>query len=98
MEPPAPESFHRDGHRLARLVGLVFGALMHLIVGAFVLPSGVVAPGWAWIGLVTLWVVGAGLLWTWRRSPVRTLLVPVVMAAIWWATLTAGDVWLGWTA
>ena len=98
MEPHEPESFHQDGQRLASLVGLVFGALMHLIVGAFVLPSGVLAPWWAGFGLVALWLVGARLLWAWRHSPVRTLLVPVAMAAIWWAALTAGDAWLGWTA
>lgn len=97
MVTDEPDPFHEDGRRLAALVGLVFGALMHLVVGAFVLPSGLVAPWWAWFALVALWVVGARLLWTWRRSPVRTLLVPVAMAAIWWTTLTAGDAWLGWT-
>lgn len=97
MPPHEPESFHEDGRRLAGLVGLVFGALMHLIVGAFVLPSGLVAPWWAWFGLLALWVVGARLLWAWREAPVRALLVPVAMAAILWATLAAGGAWLGWT-
>jgi hypothetical protein len=25
------------------------------------------------------------------------MLVPFAMAAIWWATITAGGSWLGWT-
>lgn len=98
MEPREPGSFDDDGHRIASAIGVAFGGLLHLVVGAFVLPSGLVAPAWAWLGLVALWVAGALLLWVWRRSPVRALLVPVAMAAIWWAALTAGDVWLGWTA
>lgn len=97
MDPNEPEPFHEDGQRLAGLVGLVFGALMHLIVGAFVLPSGLVVAWWAWLVLVALWVLGARLLWTWRNAPVRALLVPAAMAAIWWATLAAGGAWLGWT-
>jgi hypothetical protein len=42
-----------------------------------------------------LWVP----IWRWRRlHPFRVMLLPFVMAAIWWATITAGDLWLGWTA
>lgn len=92
-------SDYRDqGHLIASLIGVVSGTLMHLLVAAFVFPSGLVAPRWAWAGLVTLWVLGAWLIWHWRRSPIRAMLVPIAMAAIWWGTLTIGDVWLGWTA
>lgn len=85
-------------HQLASMIGFAFGVLLHSLVGVFVLPSGLVVPAWAWTLLVTLWLAGAWLLWRWRRSPVRTLLVPVVMGAVWFATLTVGDAWLGWTA
>ncbi len=87
-----------EGRRLASMVALVFSAMLHAVVAVFVFPSGLIAPGWAWTLLVALWMLGAWLLWRWRRFPIRILLVPFVMAAIWYATITAGDVWLGWTA
>ncbi len=90
--------FHDEGRRLASLVALVFGSLMHAIVGYFVFLTGLVAPGWVWFTMVALWVVAARLLWRWRTSPIRALFVPILMAAIWWSTLMAGDRWLGWTA
>lgn len=90
--------FKDHGHRLASLIAVVFGSLMHVVVGVFVLSSGLVAPAWAAAILSILWVAAAWLLWRWRTTPIRALLVPVGMAAIWWATVTAGDAWLGWTA
>lgn len=92
------DDLHDSGHRLAGLIGLVFGSLLHVVVGVFVFSSGLVAPPWATVVLIGLWFVAASLLWTWRRSPVRALLVPVGMAVVWWAAVTAGDIWLGWTA
>lgn len=90
--------FEGDGRRIGAAIGLAFGAFMHAVVSVFVFTSGLVAAAWAWVLLVVLWCAGVVLLWRWRRSPARTLAIPVVMAAIWWATMTAGDVWLGWTA
>lgn len=90
--------FESEGRRLASLIALVFGGLMHVVVGVFVLSSGLVAPAWAAAVLSILWVTAAWLLWRWRHAPVRVLFVPVVMAAFWWAAITAGDAWLGWSA
>lgn len=92
------DQLQRDGRRLAGMVGFAFGVLLHVVVGFFVFSSGLIAPLWAVVVLIGLWFVGASLLWTWRASPVRTLLIPVVMAAIWWAAISAGGTWLGWTA
>lgn len=92
------DDLQHDGRRLAGMIGFAFGVLLHVIVGVFVFSSGLIAPSWAVVVLVALWLVGASLLWSWRRAPVRALLVPVVMAAIWWAAIMAGDLWLGWTA
>jgi hypothetical protein len=86
------------GRRLAGLVGLGFGVLLHAIVGVFVFSTGLVAPLWATILLITVWLAAARIMWLRRRSPAWTLLAPVVTAAVWWAVLTAGDAWLGWTA
>lgn len=92
------DELHHEGRRLAGFVGLVFGSLLHVLVGVFVFSTGLIAPPWAAVAMIALWFVGASLLWRWRRSPALALLVPVVMALVWWGTMTAGDVWLGWTA
>lgn len=98
MVPDPTADLHDTGRRLASLIALVFGALMHLIVGVFVFSSGLIAPAWAVAGLVLLWLVAAVALWRVRRRPIVALLVPLVTAGLWWAAVTAGDVWLGWTA
>lgn len=92
------DELHASSRRLAGMIGLVFGSILHVVVGVFVFSTGLIAPWWAAVVMVAVWFVGASLLWSWRRSPGRALAVPVVMAAIWWATMTAGDTWLGWTA
>lgn len=92
------DQVHHEAHRLASLVGVVFGVLLHLMVGFFVLFTGLIAPPWAAATLITVWIGMGWLLWRWRHTPIRALLVPVVTAAIWFAAITAGDVWLGWTA
>lgn len=94
---PAPD-LHDTGRRLASLIAVVFGALMHLIVGVFVFSSGLIAPVWAVAALVLLWLAAAVVLWRVRRRPIVALLVPLVTAALWWAAVTAGDAWLGWGA
>jgi ABC-type uncharacterized transport system permease subunit len=87
------------GRDASAVVALVAGGLLHLFMGVFVLASGLLAPWWAVILLVAVWLALWLPIWRWRRAhPFRTMLVPFAMAAIWWATITAGDVWLGWTA
>lgn len=98
MDAPEPDDLREDARRIASLIGLVFGAVLHLVVGLFVFTTGLVAPWWAWFGLMGVWLVGARLMWRWRGAPIRTMLVPFGTAAVWWATVMAGDVWLGWTA
>ena len=61
--------------------------------------SGLVAPLY---GLVLLFVVWAALLAVvlrWKPEPRWwLLLVPVVAVAIWFAIITAGELWFDWTA
>lgn len=92
------DELREEGRRAAGLIGLVFGSLLHVVVGVFVFSTGIIAPAWAAVVLIALWFVGASLLWRWRSSPSLALLVPIVMALVWWAAMTAGDAWLGWTA
>jgi hypothetical protein len=81
--------------RIAWFVGLAG----HLAVLIWYLASGLLAPLWAVVGLLVIWVallvVGVRL---WRTRPAWMLAVPVVAAVIWFAVITAGESLLGWTA
>jgi hypothetical protein len=105
MSPHPPSDAHDPvdltaaGRSASAVIALVTGGLLHLVVGAFVLSSGLLAPAWAATALGLVWVVLWVPIWRWRRShPFRVLFVPFVMAAGWWLAITAGDRWLGWTA
>jgi hypothetical protein len=82
----------------ARIAGWV-GLLGHLATLMFYAASGLVAPLWAVVVLMVIWlallVLAIVLL---RRQPAWTLVVPVAAFAIWFAAISAGDAWLGWTA
>ncbi len=80
------------------MLGLVALALQ-LVVGYFVLASGLVAPLWAVLMLVVVWVVASIVGWRiWRSHPAVAVAVPVVTALIWLAVIFAGGQFLGWTA
>lgn len=59
--------------------------------------SGLLAPGWAVVGLLLVWLALTALAW-WlvRTRPLWTLAVPVLAAAIWFAAISAGEAFLGW--
>ena len=61
--------------------------------------SGLVAPWYGVVFLMLLWVllfVQATRWWT--PHPKRTLLIPLVAIALWFAVLTLGEALFGWTA
>lgn len=61
--------------------------------------SGLVAPLWAVVVLVAIWVVGFALGCRWFMTrPVRVFVVPLVLAVIWFATILVGAQLLGWKA
>ena len=76
---------------------LGFAALLATLI--FYASSGLLAPAWAVVLLLVVWlvllVVAIGLLR--RRRPLWVLLTPVTAWLIWFAALTAGETWLGWT-
>jgi hypothetical protein len=67
-------------------------------VGFFYAASGLLVPGpWLFLmWLLFLVLVGSALLLARRRSS-WVLAVPVVGGAAWWAIVSAGERWLGWT-
>jgi hypothetical protein len=61
--------------------------------------SGLVAPWWAVVALLLVWLVlfVVACLW-WTPHPKRVPLLPVVAVVLWFAVITAGAAWLGWSA
>ncbi|WP_144123911.1 hypothetical protein [Catellatospora sichuanensis] len=82
---------------IAKIVGAL-GILAQIVLLPFYLSSGLVAPLW---GLILLMVIWTGLLVVairlWRTRPFLVPLVPVAALAVWFAVLSAGEAWLGWT-
>ena len=76
----------------------VLATLLHLVAGFFYLSSGLVAPLWAVVLLLAIWVALAVVLFRMRTAGPKTLLVPVAAAAIWFFTLWLGQAFLNWTA
>src|SRR4051812_14257500 len=65
----------------------------------FYAASGLLAPGWAVVLLLLVWlallVLAIRLLY--RRQPVWVPVIAVVAWLIWFGALSAGEAWLGWT-
>ena len=84
------------------MVSYVLGALAltaMLVLAPFFLASGLMAPGWAVVLLVVIWLAlfVVGCVWI-RRRPLWVIPLPFVAAAIWFGGMSAGEAWLGWTA
>ncbi len=79
------------------VAGVAMAALA--VIGFFYLASGLVAPLWAVVGLMIIWVglVVVGIRW-FRSHPWRVPALPVVAVLVWWGVLTLGERLLGWTA
>ena len=83
------------------IVRYVLGALAlvaMLVLAPFFVSSGLMAPGWAVVVLVAIWLAlfVLGCLWI-RRKPLWVVPLPFVAAAIWFGAMRAGGAWLGWT-
>jgi hypothetical protein len=78
---------------------VVVGFLGFLGAGLFYLGSGLVVPGLWVVPLWAIWIAG---LWVMVRLAQRwswwTLATGPVAFGIWWLYVTAGDIFLNWTA
>lgn len=86
------------GRQAGSAIAFAFAVLLHGIVGFFYVFSGLLAPAWAVLALVAVWVALAVVIWRWRRRGAVVLAVPFVAAAVWGCTMFLGDRVLGWTA
>lgn len=76
---------------------LGLAALLATLV--FYAASGLLAPAWAVILLLLIWLalLATAIRLLTLRRPLWVPLTPVAAWLIWFATLTAGESWLGWT-
>ncbi len=83
---------------LDRIVATL-GVLGLLAVLPFYLASGLVAPLWAIVVLLMVWLGFALVaLRSFRSRPWLVLVLPVAAAAVWWLAITLGEKALGWQA
>ena len=74
------------------MIGL---ACVAFLIGAT--PVVVGTPGWVVVALGAVWVVAFLLAIRWFTKRPRTVIVlPVVVALVWLATVLGGAAWLGW--
>ena len=82
----------------AERLAVIPGFVLLVAMGAVILVSGLIMPYWAVAALGVVWIVAVAAAITWRARPLRVLVVPFVLLAIWAATAWAGDRFLNWTA
>ena len=76
--------------------GLALAALLAMSI--WFIAAGLMAPLWAVIGFLAIWLVLVVLAFVWiRRHPWRGVLLPVIAAVILLGGLRAGAALLGWT-
>ncbi|HET9872477.1 MAG TPA: hypothetical protein VFP89_07775 [Propionibacteriaceae bacterium] len=73
--------------------------LVMLAEAPFYFAAGLLAPGWAVVIFIAVWLTlfTLGCIW-FRRRPLWVLAVPLLAAAFWFGGLSAGEALLGWTA
>jgi hypothetical protein len=84
--------------RVPMVAGWV-GLVLMLFPLYWFVASGLLAPLWAVIVLLAVWT--GSLIWGIRyrrRRPWIVLGLPFALMIFWFAFITAGEAWLGWTA
>lgn len=88
-----------DGRRVLERVVATLGVLGLIGVLPFYVLSGLVAPLWAIVLLLLVWAALAVCSVRWfARRPWVVLVLPLVAAAVWFATIILGEQLLGWQA
>jgi hypothetical protein len=74
------------------------GLLLHIVILYVYAVSGLVAPGWGLAVLLVFWVAMLVLaLRVWVSRPVLVAFIPAIDTVFWYALVTAGATWWGWT-
>jgi hypothetical protein len=88
----------QDAPTVAKYVLGAVGLVALLALAPFFFASGLMAPGWAVVLLMAIWLALflLGCFWI-RRKPLWVFPLPLLAVAIWVGGMTAGEAWLGWT-
>ncbi|HJR45762.1 MAG TPA: hypothetical protein VJ927_09175 [Actinomycetota bacterium] len=78
------------------MIWFALACLLHLVAGFFYISSGLIAPLWAVLVLIAIWIGLAVLLVRRRRTGPETLLIPVLAGATWFVLISLGEMFLGW--
>jgi hypothetical protein len=82
----------------AKVIGVI-GIVLYAATCALYLSSGLMVPFPWLLGLWAVWLAGiAVLVWVFRSRPVLTPLLAVGAVVLWFAILSLGEQYLGWTA
>ena len=82
----------------AAWAALVVAIPLHLAAGFIYLTSGLVAPLWAVLLLLIVWV-GLSIIGVRNKHrPLFVLAVPVAAAVVWFVVVQGGSLLFGWTA
>jgi hypothetical protein len=88
----------QDTRTVVKYVVAALALAAMLALAPFFVASGLMAPGWAVVVFLVIWMILFGLGCAWiRRKPLWVVPLPFVAAAIWLAGMSAGGAWLGWT-
>lgn len=82
----------------AAWAALVVAVPLHLAAGFFYMTSGLVAPLWAVLLLLLIWIGLAVAALRNKHRPLFVLLTPVVAAVVWFVVVQGGSVLFGWRA
>jgi hypothetical protein len=84
--------------RAAVWVALAVAVPLHLAIGFFYVTSGLVAPLWAVLLLLAIWLGLCIAGYRNRHKPLVVLAIPVVAALVWFVVVQGGSMLFGWTA
>ena len=92
------EHVSHNEHPVVEYVVAGLGVLLLVGMLPFFLASGLMAPMWAVVGLLLVWLVLITMAVRWFRSrPYVVLALPFVAAAVWFGAMYAGEAFLGWS-
>jgi hypothetical protein len=97
MTTPDQAARHQPG--VGPIVVGVLSGIAHLVPGFFIVVSGLVAPLWAIIFMLAVWIaMGVAIVRMVRRGWWWTPVVPIVAMGFWFGFITLGEKLLGWQA
>ena len=78
------------------MLWFALACVLHLVAGFFYISSGLIAPLWAVLVLIAIWIGLAVVLLRRRETGPATILIPVLAGATWFVAISLGEMFLDW--